>query len=133
MLPAAPLRRDIMDIESKTVDVSNVIPQGVDFTVENNAYRLIYNYRALKRLSDIYGSVEKAIKAFQTEDIYENVLNFLYAGLCDRYGLKKTDIEAWIGPGSIRAFYDVVYSAVILGFGKPNRDDEQEETEPGEA
>lgn len=122
-----------MDMETKTIDISNVIPQGIDFTVEDNAYRLIYNYRALKRLSDIYGSVEKAIDAFQTEDMYNTVLNFLYAGLCDRYGLKKTDIEAWIGPGSIRAFYDVVLSAVILAYGKQKKESEQEETEPGEA
>lgn len=122
-----------MDMETKTIDISNVLPQGVDFTIEDNAYRLIYNYRALKRLSDIYGSVEKAIDALQTENKYDTVLNFLYAGLCDKYGLKKTDIEAWIGPGSINAFYDVVFSAAILAYGKPKKEDVQEETEPGEA
>lgn len=122
-----------MDMEAKTVDISNVLPQGVDFTIEDNAYRLIYNYRALKRLSDIYGSVEKAIDALQTENKYDTVLNFLYAGLCDRYGLKKTDIETWIGPGSINAFYDVVFSAVLLAYGKQKVEDGQEETEPGEA
>ena len=122
-----------MDIEARTVDISNVLPQGIDFTIEDNAYRLIYNYRALKRLSDIYGSVEKAIDAFQTENMYDMVLNFLYAGLCDRYGLKKTNIEGWMGPGSIRAFYDIVLSAVILAYGKQKKEDIEAEQEPGEA
>ena len=122
-----------MEMAIKTVDVTNVIPQGIDFTIEDNAYRLIYNYRALKRLSDIYESVEKAIHELESGDKYDAVLNFLYAGLCDAYSLKKTDIEAWIGPGSIRALYDIVFSAVILAYGNPKSKDTQEEREPGEA
>lgn len=122
-----------MEISTQSIDVSNVLPQGIDFEINQNNYMLIYSYRALKRLSDIYGSVGKAIDALRSEDKYDTTVNFLFAGLCDKYKLKKSDIEDWVGPNSVHLFYNIVFNAVIKAFGTTkNDDDSAEEMEQGE-
>lgn len=114
-------------------DISNVIPKGVNFKVEKKQYDVIYNFRAIKRLIEIYGGLDKAVAALrENKDPYDVTVNFLYAALCDEYKLKKQAVEEWIGPGSVNLLYNVVFSAFLLAFGDTKDDEEQTGGEPGE-
>lgn len=113
-------------------DISNVLPQGIEFKIEDNSYEIIYNYRAIKRLADIYGTVDKAMDALGNEDKYTTTLNFLYAALTDKYKLKKEDIEKWLGINSIKTFYEIVFSAILLSYGKQENMEEAEDSAQGE-
>lgn len=122
-----------MESIEETLDLTNVIPKGVSFKIDKNEYILIYTFSALKRLGDIYGNVKLAIEALEkNEDPYSVVLNFLYSGLYDRYQLSKQKIENWIGTGSVNLFYNLIFSAVLLSFGKSDGDEGIEDAAPGE-
>ncbi len=102
-----------------TADISNVLPKGVSFKIGKKEYEIVYNFSTLKYLGDIYGSVDNAIKVLQEKkDPYMIVLNFLYAGLHDRYKISKSRIEEWIGPGSVNLLYNLVFNGIILSFGQ---------------
>lgn len=121
-----------MKKEIDAIDLSNTLPKGVDFKIDNLKYTLIFDYKSLVKLSDYYGSVDNAITEFANNpDKYNTVVNFLYAGLVSRYQLTKQDIEDWIGLQSINIFYDLIFSAIMASFGSD--DDESGGASEGEA
>ena len=71
-----------MNLNEK-IDVTNVIPIGVDFTIGNSKYTLIYNYRSILRLIQQYGSVQNALEDFTNGDLYDSTINFLYCVVSD--------------------------------------------------
>lgn len=124
--------RNRMKKEIDAIDLSNTLPKGVDFKIDNLKYTLIFDYKSLVKLSDYYGSVDNAITEFANNpDKYNTVVNFLYAGLVSRYQLTKQDIEDWIGLQSINIFYDLIFSAIMASFG--SGDDESGGASEGEA
>ncbi len=122
-----------MNLNEK-IDVTDVVPIGIDFEVNGKTYTLIYNYRAILRLSQQYGDMTKAMESFADGDIYENTINFLYCGLCDAYGLKKQEIEGWIGM-DIAPWRDIVYKAIVAAYGSRmyHVDEENEVETEGES
>ncbi len=116
----------------KDIDLSNVMPKGVKFKIENKEYELVYSFGALKRLGEAYGTVGAAIDALSArEEPYDLVVNFLYCGLCDKYKLTKQDIEEWVGVGSVNLLYNLIFSAIMSSFG--HTDGVNEESAEGEA
>lgn len=108
-----------MKKELEAIDLSNVLPKGIDFKIDNLKYTLIFDFKALVKLSEYYGSVDNAINEFINDsDKYNTVVNFLYAGLASRYQLTKQDIEDWVGLQSINIFYDLIFSAIMASFGE---------------
>lgn len=108
----------------ETIDISDVLPKGVSFTIGKKEYEIIYNFKTLKELGDMYGGIQNAIDALTNhENPYQIVLDFLWAALGERYKLKKTDIEEWIGPGSLNLLYNLIYTAVMKSFGNSGKED----------
>lgn len=116
------------------IDLSETLPRGVDFKIGRKSYTLIFDFRALVKLSDCYGSVDAAITEFtNSPDKYNTVVNFLYAGLADEYKLTKQNIESWIGLQSINIFYNLIFSAIMESFGKSDAESEGGSSAEGEA
>lgn len=119
-------------MEEDILDLTAIIPQPKAFKLGNKNFELLYNYKAIKKLEEIYGSVGAALDAFSNQDdVYTDTINFLYAGLGETYKLTKQEIESWIGLTSINLFRDIIMDALINSYGKNNAVG-AEETEAGE-
>lgn len=111
------------------IDMTNVIPIGVDFKLQNKKYTLIYNYRAITRLEQIYGSLSEAMQNFSNNlNAYDDTINFLWCALTDEYKLSKQDIEKWIG-ADITPWKNIVFDAIIKAYGHRDTEDSEGETE----
>ena len=117
-------------MDDNILDLTAVIPQPKVFKLGNKSFELLYNYKAIKKLEEIYGSVGAALDAFSNQDdVYTDTINFLYSALAEPYKLSKQEIESWIGLTSINLFRDIIMEALINSYGKNNT---VEDTEPGE-
>ena len=106
-------------MDEEILDLTACIPSGKEFKVGNKTYTVIFNYRALKSLEKQYGTVSAALDDFSDRsNIYNNVLNFLYAALGERYRLKKTDVEEWITLSTVNILHDLIFDALLGAFGQ---------------
>ena len=110
----------------ETLDLTACLPQTKNFKIDEKEYGLIFDYQAILNLEKIYGSAKSALATFHDKsNIYENTVNFLYAGLAGRYKITKQEIESWIGMGTINILDRIIFEALILSYGVPNNDSEE--------
>lgn len=110
------------------LDLTAVIPQGKKFKIDGKEYELVFHFKAIRKLEELYGSMDKAMDAFnQNKSAYEVTVNFLYAGLGDDYKLTKQEIESWVGLGSVVLLRNILFDALMRSYGTPDG-----EKEPGE-
>lgn len=119
-------------------DLTAVLPQSKRFKVDNKEYSLIYGFREIAKLEELYDNVGEAIEAlYDQKKAYKAVLDFLYVGLGEKYDLTMQNIEEWIGLGSAALLRDIVVEAVMLSYGKmqteDGEDNRKENDDTGEA
>lgn len=113
---------------AEIIDLTAVLAKGRTIRIGRKEYEIKFAFRQLRALEEQYGTVGDAIDALiKPDNIYENVLNFLYAALGERYSLKKTDIEEWITVSTTQILYDIIFEALLESMGG------REENSQGEA
>lgn len=108
-------------------DLTAVLPQSKRFKLDNKEYSLIYGFREIAKLEELYDNVGNAIEAlYDQKQAYKAVLDFLYIGLGEKYDLTMQNIEEWIGLGSAALLRDIVVEAVMLSYGKMQTNEEDD-------
>lgn len=112
---------------AEIIDLTACIAKGQILKVDDKEYEIKFTYRALRALEEIYGNVGKALDSLvNREKLYDDILNFLYASLGEKYKLKKTDIEEWISVSSAPMLYDVILSEIMSGMSLSGKDNTQQ-------
>lgn len=103
---------------AEIIDLTAVLAKGRTIKIDNKEYEVKFAFRAIRSLEEQYGTMGAALDAlFQQDDIYNNVLNFLYAALGEKYNLKKTDIEEWITVSTAQILYNVIFESLVESIG----------------
>lgn len=120
-------------LQHEIPDLTAVLPQSKRFKVGNKEYDLIFRYGEIAKLEQIYDSVGDAIEAiYDPKRSYKAVLDFLYVGLGEKYGLTMQDIEEWVGLGTAVLLREIVIEALMLSYGKSQTDGDQADNNTGE-
>lgn len=113
----------------EVIDLTACLAKGTVIRIDDKEYEIKINFRAIRSLEQQYGSLGAALDSFiEKKDIYNDVLNFLYAACGEKYKLKKTDIEEWISISSTPILYNAIFEALLSSIGTSS-----EETQQGEA
>lgn len=111
-----------------SINLTACVAKGKTITVEDKEYELRFSFRAIRALEEIYGNMGAALDSFVgQEHIYDDVLNFLFAALGEKYKLKKTDIEEWITVSSAPVLYNAIFEQLFLSMDMGERDETQGE------
>jgi hypothetical protein len=114
---------------AEIVDMTACIAGGTYFSIGKKEYEIKFTFGAIRSLEEQYGNVGAALDSLvEKKDIYNDVLNFLYAACGERYKMKKTDIEKWISISSCPIFYNLIVEAVFSSIGMNSDAAEQGET-----
>ena len=109
------------------IDLTACLAKGKTIRIDEKEYEIKFGFGALRSLELQYGNVNAALDSFiKRENLYDNIVNFLYAACGERYKLKKTDIEEWISISSAPILHDVIFEALLSSIGT-NSEEEQGE------
>lgn len=107
----------------ETIDLTACITKGSIIKIEEKEYEIRFNFRTLHALEEIYGNIGAALDSMAKQNnLYEDILNFLYAALGEKYKLKKTDIEEWITISSAPILYSILAEEIFNGIGMNGND-----------
>ncbi|MGN0107473.1 MAG: hypothetical protein ACI4A5_07250 [Hominilimicola sp.] len=112
----------------EVIDLTACLAKGKVIRIEGKEYEIKFDFRAIHSLEQQYGNLGAALDSFMgNENLYDNVLNFLYAACGEKYKLKKTDIEEWISLSTIFILHDLIFEAILSSIGTKNEKSEQGE------
>lgn len=110
------------------IDLTACVAKGKTIKIDDKEYELKFSFRAIRALEEIYGNMDTALDSFiEQKKIYDDVLNFIFAALGEKYKLKKTDVEEWITVSSTPILYNAIFEEILLSMNTDNEDEEQGE------
>lgn len=112
----------------EVIDLTACLAKGKVIRIEDKEYEIKINFRAIRSLEQQYGSLNEALDRFiGRKDVYNDVLNFVYAACGEKYNLKKTDIEEWISISTAEILYNTIFESLLSSIGTNSGDTEQGE------
>lgn len=113
---------------NEVVDLTACIAKGKIIRVEDKEYEIKFTFRAIRALEEKYENLDTALDSFiNKENLYEDVLNFLYAACGEKYNLKKSELEEWISISTAKMLYYTIFEAILFSIGTSSEEQEQGE------